>query len=553
MSMDKKRYYEVFERFLLRIEELKSLDEEEIKEVVQEMCEVLRISYFEMCLYPNPLKEQCNDGVVQVLYEKDGIDHQRLQRMREVIGNGEVRIYRVCQYLDEDDWTEEECSKIHVFMKMVFSFQGRINIMNMVEKLNHHDLELGIHNLTYFMRFTSMLIAQRRIDKYTACYFNLKHFSLVNQQYGRDVGTNIMRQFVQNLQDMLSEEEIIARVGGDNFIMLILDENMESVKRYLLGAEIVYEEEQVFISASQGYFSVPEDNSVRDASELVDCVTLAAKIAQDAANDDVVFFEDSMLKRKEQAKHIENIFPDAINNGEFQVFYQPKIQLTDYRLVGAEALCRWFHNGEMMSPADFIPVLEQGKEICILDFYMLDRVCQSLRTWIDEGKKVVQISVNFSRRHLSSADLLENIIRIVDKYEVPHEYIQIELTETLTDVEFKSLKNIVSGLQEAGISTSVDDFGIGYSSLNVIREIPWNVLKIDKSFLPTERNVNSSKYIMLKYVIAMAQSMGLECIVEGVETLEQVRMLKDNNCYLAQGFYFDRPLPKEEFERRIMA
>lgn len=149
-------------------------------------------------------------------------------------------------------------------------------------------------------------------------------------------------------------------------------------------------------------------------------------------------------------------------------------------------------------------------------------------------------------------DLLKHIVEIVDRNNVPHQYIEIELTETTTDVEFKDLKRTIGGLQKTGISTSVDDFGVGYSSLNLIKEIPWDVLKLDKSLLPTDEDENKvQKAVMFKYIVAMAQEMGLECISEGVETKEQVQLLAENNCNLAQGFYFDRPLPVAEFEKRL--
>ena len=183
---------------------------------------------------------------------------------------------------------------------------------------------------------------------------------------------------------------------------------------------------------------------------------------------------------------------------------------------------------------------------------MLDHVCRDIRRWLDEGRKVVRVSVNYSRKHMMDIDLLEHTLDIVDRNNVPHRYIEIELTETTTDVEFQYLKSVVSGLQTAGISTSVDDFGMGYSSLNLIKEVPWNVLKIDKSFLPLESdNENSTRSVMFKYVVAMAKELGLECIAEGVETEQQVNVLRQNHCDLAQGFYFDKPLPVEEFEKRL--
>ncbi|MBR1724624.1 MAG: EAL domain-containing protein, partial [Ruminococcus sp.] len=249
---------------------------------------------------------------------------------------------------------------------------------------------------------------------------------------------------------------------------------------------------------------------------------------------------------------LQRIFPEALEKEEFKVFYQPKIDINTGELIGAEALCRWFRDGKIVPPLDFIPILEQGHDICKLDFYMLDHVCRDIRRWLDEGRQVVRVSVNLSRKHMVDYDLLEHIMEVIDKNKVPHKYIEIELTETTTDVEFRDLKRVVNGLQRAGVSTSVDDFGMGYSSLNLIKEIPWNVLKVDKSFLPVdEDNENSTRSIMFKYVIAMAKEMGLECIAEGVETQDQVDVLRDNHCDLAQGFFFDKPLPVGEFEDRM--
>lgn len=187
----------------------------------------------------------------------------------------------------------------------------------------------------------------------------------------------------------------------------------------------------------------------------------------------------------------------------------------------------------------------------MLDFYMLEHVCRDIRRWLDEGKEVVTISVNLSRVHMGDMDLLQNILAIIDKYQVPHRYIEIELTETGTDVGFEHLKTLVSGLRSQGISTSVDDFGTGYSSMNLIRELPWNVLKIDKSFLPGKSDDDRQKRVMFRHLVALAQDMEIECIVEGVENVEQIKLLKESNCYLAQGFYFDRPLAVTEFEQKL--
>ena len=248
---------------------------------------------------------------------------------------------------------------------------------------------------------------------------------------------------------------------------------------------------------------------------------------------------------------IQNLFPEALEKEEFLVYYQPKVYLTDYRLAGAEALCRWLHGDELIPPGSFIPVLEQSNAICALDFYMLDHVCQDIRKWLDEGRDVVSVSVNLSRCNFDNKNLLNDVLNTIDMHNVPHQYIEIELTETAIDINLKDLKELVFGLQGHGISVAVDDFGTGYSSLNLVRELPWNIIKIDKSFLEENEDAPEQNRVMLKHIIAMSHEMGISSIVEGVETFEQVKMLKESNCLMAQGFCFDMPLPKEIFEERL--
>ena len=258
------------------------------------------------------------------------------------------------------------------------------------------------------------------------------------------------------------------------------------------------------------------------------------------------------MEEKEKFMRTRAQFPISLKNRDFLVYYQPKIDLKTNCLTGAEALSRWYRNGSLVMPADYIPDLEQTMDICRLDFYVLDQVCQDLRRWLDQGRQAVRVSVNFSRRHLIDPDLLNRILAVIDRWKIPHEYIEIELTETITDVEFRDLKRVTRGLQDAGIYTSVDDFGIGYSSLNLIREIPWNILKVDKNFLPlSEKAETDLQNIMFRHVVTMAKEIGLICVAEGVETEEQVRILRECGCDIAQGFFYDKPLPVREFENRL--
>ncbi len=550
---DSVEYAEAFDEFLMKMEQIPDLVHPGTQDALDRICRLLRVSRVEVIFYETARHEAMKKGKRIIFYEYGNVDKDRVFRKQEIMKNGGIAVYKLYQKTGEPDWDAVESEKLTVLAKMIFTFNGRIRVMHIAEELTYKDQSLGIFSIRYFTRHANALIANHEIGDYAACYFNLRRFSLINQQLGRERGTKVMRAFVGQLQDKLGAAEAVCRVGGDNFTVLFLKDHLDLVMDYLRGTEIIYEDttgESVIVQANAGYYMIPEE--CENADYIIDSVSTALNIAKNVAKKSYVFFDEDMVKQQTIAKQIENIFPESIEKEEFKVYYQPKILLKDYKLAGAEALCRWYHDGRLITPGEFIPVLEQTKAICLLDFYMLEHVCQDIRRWLDEGRRVVKVSVNLSRRHMGDVFLLENILAIIDKYHVPHEYIEIELTETTTDVDFSELKNIVYGLHQQGISTSVDDFGMGYSSLNLIRELPWSVLKIDKSFLPEEKDDSPQKYVMLKHLIALSQDMGLECIVEGVETVEHVKLLKENNCYLAQGFYFDKPLPVCEFEKRLL-
>ena len=460
----------------------------------------------------------------------------------------------VYRHRDALPLSEEDTQRVTMIMDMILSFISRNRLEDIVERLTFFD-DNGYRNLRSFIRYLEQLNENNDFSKRTAVHFNLRHFSLINREIGRSSGDVVIRNYFDLLEKTIGDKGLICRVGGDNFVAIFKDDILEAVLDILNGVPIVYDvnnTKRIMVSASTGVFRIPDGFIYERPDDIMDRIVSSSRAAKNGGKESIVFFDDDMIVDKEKTMQVQQLFPQAMQKGEFKVFYQPKIDIDTGEIVGAEALCRWFRDGKVIPPIDFIPILEQTTDICRLDFYMLNHVCRDIRQWLDEGRKVVRISVNLSRKHMMDIDLLERIIGIVDMNRVPHQYIEIELTETTTDVEFRDLKRVVSGLQQAGICTSVDDFGMGYSSLNLIREIPWNVLKVDKSFLPVDNdNEASTRSIMFKYVVAMAKELGLECIAEGVETRNQVQVLRDNRCLFAQGFYFDRPLPIEDFEKRL--
>lgn len=552
MIFDYKAYSRLLNEFIIEGEKIEQYRDPAFNKILEPICKFLRISRISSAVFDSTCDSAIIKSAPHIYYDDGNADSTRVLKFTENNVRACKANYSFMQSKSGQDWSEEEVQQIEAFEKLIYTFCDRSYASTIAKDLSMFDNDLMIYPLTFFLATVKNLIRQGRIGEFGGVYFNIKHFSSINDRFGRDCATNIMKLFIHGIQEKILYEECICRVGGDNFVVLFKKDNLNIIKNYLSGMPITFNDgETVTVTTTAGYYMIPE--VTESATDVMDRISTAYQLAKSVYKRPFLFYDDEIMQHQTHVKEIEMMFPSAIENEEFKVFYQPKTQLNNYQLAGAEALCRWFRNGKVISPGEFIPVLEGSKAICTLDFYMLDHVCRDIRRWLDEGREAVKVSVNLSRLHLGDEDLLESILRIIDKYKVPHHFIEIELTETTTDVDYEELKKIVYGLREQDISTSVDDFGVGYSSLNLIREMPWNVLKIDKSFLPTqeEENNDPSKVKMLRHIITMSQDLGLECIVEGVETAEQVKLLKDCKCYLAQGFYFDRPLPVKEFEQKL--
>lgn len=553
MIFDYKAYSRLLNEFIIEGEKMEQYRGPAFNKILEPICKFLRISRISSAVFDSTCDSAIIKSAPHIYYDDGNADSTRVLKFTENNVRACKANYSFMQSKSGQDWSDEEVQQIEAFEKLIYTFCDRSYASTIAKDLSMFDNDLMVYPLTFFLATVKNLIRQGRIGEFGGVYFNIKHFSSINDRFGRDCATNIMKQFIHGIQEKILYEECICRVGGDNFVVLFKKDNLNIIKNYLSGMPITFNDvdETVTVTTTAGYYMIPE--ATESATDVMDRISTAYQLAKSVYKRPFLFYDDEIMQHQTHVKEIEMMFPSAIENEEFKVFYQPKTQLNNYQLAGAEALCRWFRNGKVISPGEFIPVLEGSKAICTLDFYMLDHVCRDIRRWLDEGREAVKVSVNLSRLHLGDEDLLESILRIIDKYKVPHHFIEIELTETTTDVDYKELKKVVYGLREQDISTSVDDFGVGYSSLNLIREMPWNVLKIDKSFLPTqeEENNDPSKVKMLRHIITMSQDLGLECIVEGVETAEQVKLLKDCKCYLAQGFYFDRPLPVKEFEQKL--
>jgi EAL domain-containing protein (putative c-di-GMP-specific phosphodiesterase class I) len=253
------------------------------------------------------------------------------------------------------------------------------------------------------------------------------------------------------------------------------------------------------------------------------------------------------MEETRKQERVESRMHEALDKGEFRPYLQPKWNMATDQISGAEALIRWVDSkGNVIPPGEFIPVFEKNGFIEQVDFYMLDKICSYIRQMIDEGREVYPVSINQSRYLLYDPNYIIKVQEIMLKYRVPKGLIELEITETVFFNEKERMLEVMRNLKEFNMNLSIDDFGSGYSSLNLLRDIPFDVLKIDRGFLDESAQSESGKWILRK-IVEMADGLNLRVICEGVETHEQVDMLLDIGCIFAQGFLYSRPIPLEEF------
>ena len=410
----------------------------------------------------------------------------------------------------------------------------------------------GLPNAGGYLRKVADKIKDGTITDFTAFFFNLKGFGNINQRYGMESGDRILVQFTEKATAFLEGDEVLGHLGGDNFVALIKKERKEKFCRLLNGIEVKIETqnktEDIRIQSTIGLWDI--DEIFDDPGDAISRTSIALQHAKHIFHVPVVRATQDMINKVAVQKAVLEKYQSALENKEFLVFYQPKVDSRTNTLVGAEGLVRWKHNGEMVSPGVFIPPLEENGEIVLLDYYVLKRACEDIKRWIAEGLEPVRISVNFSRKDLMDADLAENIDRIITQSGISKKYIEIEVTETVDEQEHGVLAEFISDLYSRDIMTAIDDFGAGYSSLATLREFQVHTLKIDRSFINT-KEFSWKDEIILRDIIHMAHGLNMDIVTEGVEREDQIAFINKVGCYVIQGFFYDRPLPVEEFEDRL--
>lgn len=445
-------------------------------------------------------------------------------------------------------WDNVLRDNVGFLIESLYVYLGRTRLIMGVRHAAVTDRLTKVPNVQGFLDFGNRIIAAGHITEYSAYYFNIRNFKLINEKYSFETGNKVLTAYVKVLTKHIDRDEIVARLGGDNFVALIKKSKSGEFTELLgnVPVSINYGDKDIKLSMSAiaGVYSI--DKPVESMSYVMQSISTAVSCARNILHKDVVYYTEEMYKMITHANKIVSEFDSAINKHDFIVYYQPKVDTENSILAGAEALVRWKYNNRILQPAEFIQVLEKEGLICQLDFYVLKNVCQHINQWKVDGIEPVKISVNFSRRHLKNPNISEDIVKIVDEYGVPHDLIEIELTETSDEIEQGMMKHLVTSLNEKDITTAIDDFGTGYTSLNILRFLDVDVLKIDKSLIDRD-NLNDRDLIVLGNVINMATQLGINIITEGVESQEQVEVLKKVGCTMVQGYLYDKPMDEATF------
>ncbi len=397
-------------------------------------------------------------------------------------------------------------------------------------------------------------------NTYALVSMDIEKFKLINDAFGSEAGDRTLQHVYRVLQNHLFPGELAARDTADAFYLLLkntgqkdiiarLDHMVEEINSFNQNLTRKY-----FLSFSQGVYMI--DDPQLHMITMQDRANVARKNHEKLHVNRFSFcgfYQDRDRIRLVREKEIDNRMEEALANGEFMVYLQPKIELGHNTIAGAEALVRWKDPDKgLIPPDDFVPMMEKNGFIVQLDLYVFAEVCKLLRKWLNHTVTPIPIAVNLSRAHLSQPDFLLAYEKIHQQYAVPTSLLEIELTETMVFENLEALLKVIDQIHAIGYVCALDDFGSGYSSLNMLKEVPVDVLKLDRAFFNTRHHEDKRGQYVIESIIEMAKKLNMKTVSEGVETLAQVDFLRQAKCDMVQGYVFSKPLPMEQFERLLL-
>lgn len=422
-----------------------------------------------------------------------------------------------------------------------------------LEKIAFTDALTGGANNAAFQMECNRRIRQSAPASCSVVYLNIKDFKLVNEKLGMDAGNQILCDIYGILNQNIGEEELAARAEADHFFLLLNEKDPERISRRL--ADMVAEIRGIEENREYG-FSITllrgaclADSPETDCAIYQDRARTASMFREEGEGEVCVFYSPDMMEQIKKEQELTSMLDRSLENGEFQVFLQPKIQLENRKLGGAEALVRWSHPERgMIPPSEFIPVFEKSEAICLLDRYVYEEVCRTMAAWQKAGDTLCPVSFNLSRMHFRNPDFLDFFAEVKENYQIPDGMLEFELTESIffESSQMEAVKQAIGRMHEEGFLCSLDDFGFGYSSLAMLREFDVDTIKLDRMFFLDIENKKAQ--CVISSFIGLADQLEIGVVAEGIETEEQLDYLYRAGCGMVQGYLFSRPLPVPEFE-----
>jgi diguanylate cyclase (GGDEF)-like protein/PAS domain S-box-containing protein len=415
----------------------------------------------------------------------------------------------------------------------------------MIEYLAYHDELTNLPNRRNLEKVMASLFIKD--EAFSLIYLDFDRFKRINDTFGHSFGDKILMQIGKNLSEVVPEECIVARIGGDEFAILVTGGNQpdkianEIVREFQ--SPLFAEGMEFLITASIGISKYPEDTN--NLELLLKYADMAMYKAKENGANHFQFFDQSMVDQNVNKFELENDLRNAINSKSLTVFYQPKYNATTNEITGAEALARWKHPRHgMIPPGVFIPIAEEANLIVPLERLIIRQVFSQLVTWKDRGFEVPRTSINISIIHFYQEDFVKFMQHTLKEYDLYGELIEIEVTESIMIKKEDSINSQLQALREIGIEVSIDDFGTGYSSLSYLSKLSVDRLKIDQSFISHSQENRE----IISTIVSMATNLKLKVIAEGVETASQIDLLKSLGCQEVQGYFYSPPLPSNEYE-----
>lgn len=424
-----------------------------------------------------------------------------------------------------------------------------------LEIIAYVDPVTGGNTIQRFYEEAQRLVSAPNALQYAIVYSNIEKFKILNEEFGRRACDEMLTFIHTAIQESLSPSECMGRLSADNFCVLMQYAGKGELEVRLetwhdCAVQLQRNKDGVWLSPVLSFGVYVISNTSLEFPQMIDRAKLALREQTTELRGKLHYamYDDEIHRRLLREKHLEDMMEESLKSHEFEVYLQPKYCADSETIGGAEALVRWNSASDgMIYPDEFISLFEKNGFIVQLDLWVFEQVCRSIRGWLEAGKEPAKVSVNCSRIHLKNPTFLDNYLQICKRCNTPTRYIEIELTENIVFEDVEHLSKTINDIHKAGFGCSMDDFGSGYSSLNLIQDIPVDTIKLDKVFFRKIDALERTESVVGS-IIRMSQSLQMKTVAEGVEERVQVDMLKRLGCDLIQGYYFARPMPIAKFE-----